>query len=560
MGFFQRMKNRGKVYYTNLFLTVILISAMVVLLFIYVFISNSKYINSQVKNSENEYLEYYNAYAGTELDRLCMLVINLSTAVLEPEFESGSNRSSIEYEVVKSHMNQNISILGISLTYDNENLTVGTVSEEFTQKINTYKNVDFYCDADYSWPANLQLVYNNNRNDTTKVIIEISLRKFGGVLNDNTADAENREFYLTTGDGIILSSDDMSRIFTNLNEYIPQFKPLDDSIKQIKNDNKDYFLITKKAKISGLYVISFVDSSVYRTNIQQNTVLVCMLGIVFLAVSVIVSYVISTNTYKPIRKIMESLSSKLPDDVSALGSEVVLINTKIKELLDNNDELKQTLSSKIETLKQIQLMALQSQINPHFLYNTLDSLRWMSIDMLGDDNPIEKSLVDINDIYKASVDYKINLIPLREEVELSKSYVEIMLLRFGSSFDVEWCINDSVLEFKVLRFILQPLIENSFVHGKRRNGKTIITVKADIENTRLRLEVSDNGCGMDEHTLKSLKSDFDENNIIDVHHIGTGNINMRLRLLYGTHYTFEIISEIDSGTKCIITIDKENLK
>ena len=156
MGFFQRMKNRGKVYYTNLFLTVILISAMVVLLFIYVFISNSKYINSQVKNSENEYLEYYNAYAGTELDRLCMLVINLSTAVLEPEFESGSNRSSIEYEVVKSHMNQNISILGISLTYDNENLTVGTVSEEFTQKINTYKNVDFYCDADYSWPANLQ--------------------------------------------------------------------------------------------------------------------------------------------------------------------------------------------------------------------------------------------------------------------------------------------------------------------------------------------------------------------------------------------------------------------
>ena len=110
---------------------------------------------------------------------------------------------------------------------------------------------------------------------------------------------------------------------------------------------------------------------------------------------------------------------------------------------------------------------------------------------------------------------------------------------------------------KELSLNILDIAQNSIAAGA---SLTNIEVAEDTAKHELTITVSDNGCGMDEHTLKSLKSDFDENNIIDVHHIGTGNINMRLRLLYGTHYTFEIISEIDSGTKCIITIDKENLK
>ena len=560
MNVFYRFKNRGKIYYNNLFLVLVLISAMVIALFVYVLISNNKHIHSEVMSSENRYLDYYNAYACSEFDSICMLAINLSTTVLEPEYNLEATRNNIEKNIVKSYMVQNTEICGISMIYDNTYLEVGTLSKGFTKKINSYKNVDFYCNPEFLWPANIQLIYNNNRNDTTKVIIEISLRRLSEEINRNISGSENRELHIITEDGIILSSTDIRRIFTNLGRYVDNYKFKDNSINKIEQSRGKYFLITKKAQVSGFYVLNFVDTSVYNSSIRQNIILVCLLGVAFLCISIIVSYVISVNTYKPIKGILKSLSSKLPDCVSTMGSEVVLINSKIKELLDSNDELQQSLSKKIETLKQIQLMALQSQINPHFLYNTLDSLRWISIDFLGDNNPIEKNLINVSSIYKASVDYKVHLISLREEIQLSRSYIEIMLLRFGSKFDVEWQVDESALDFKVLRFILQPLIENAFVHGKRENGKTLITVRVIFLESYLQLEVIDNGCGIDEYTLKSIKEDFKKNNITDVCHLGTGNINMRLHLLYGGHYRFDIESNKGKGTKCVISIEREYLE
>lgn len=194
-------------------------------------------------------------------------------------------------------------------------------------------------------------------------------------------------------------------------------------------------------------------------------------------------------------------------------------------------------------LKNLQLRALQAQINPHFLYNTLDVIKWMIAS--GDSKESIRMINSLSRYFRFSLKKGRDIVCVREEVELTKAYIEIMEKRFEGFFQVNYRIEKECEECLLPKQTLQPIVENALIHGvldTKRKG-CIISIYAFLEETDLLIEVSDNGAGMDEETLGRLLSDT-------IHSGGYGlkNVKARLELFGGQNTRFHIESTQEVGT------------
>jgi two-component system sensor histidine kinase YesM len=227
-----------------------------------------------------------------------------------------------------------------------------------------------------------------------------------------------------------------------------------------------------------------------------------------------------------------------------------LINTIYKEKL-----LKQ--KAEYRTL-QFEYKALQAQINPHFLYNTLESIH--SLAKLRGDDQISEMIYLLGKLLRESISKKGDIIDLQEEVEFIRNYLSIHKIIYGPKIEVNYHFDDSLMSFKVPKFILQPLVENSIKHGiEEKPGKGIVTIGCWEKDDDLYLEVSDNGVGIDEETKKHLLNPLEDSKQKqkqkDKHtNVGIISVHKRIQILYGEEYGLSIMSEINQGTSIRIRL------
>ncbi len=199
--------------------------------------------------------------------------------------------------------------------------------------------------------------------------------------------------------------------------------------------------------------------------------------------------------------------------------------------------------------RKYEMKALQAQINPHFLYNSLSLINWKALE--AGEEEISKITLALSSFYRTSLNRGNNVLTVAQELENMHAYLEIQSCMHDGSFDVEEEMDPSILRYETLNLLLQPLVENAIEHGvdllEDRRGKIRITGKADEEN--IYLIVEDNGVGMDEETLASILE-------FQTRGYGVRNVNERIRLFYGEEYSLSIESEPGRGTKCMITIPK----
>ena len=209
--------------------------------------------------------------------------------------------------------------------------------------------------------------------------------------------------------------------------------------------------------------------------------------------------------------------------------------------------------------KQAELAALQSQINPHFLYNTLDSIRGQAL--IENNTEIAKMVEALAGFFRYSISRKGELVRLRDEIFNIKNYMMIQQYRFSNRFSLEIIIDkedEIAYEYLVPRLIIQPIIENAIYHGlkeKLENG--IITIEVVLTNNNMTIMVSDNGEGMDSEVLSEINSrikasgQFFEKKKDDLSRragIALPNINKRIQLLFGEEYGLNLYSTKDIGT------------
>ena len=271
--------------------------------------------------------------------------------------------------------------------------------------------------------------------------------------------------------------------------------------------------------------------------------------------SVIAAWSLSRSIYTPIKKLHDVtttitkndlqalVTSDNVDEITELGMSFNIMIGKIKELLDS--KIKEQ-----ENLKKAELRALQAQINPHFLYNTLDTIIWMAESKKTDQ--VVKIVSALSDFFRISLSKGMDWITIGEEMELIRSYLTIQKMRYHDILDFNIDVDEDVADNTILKLILQPLVENALYHGikNKRQGGTI-SVRARRNGTdEVLLEVEDNGIGFAPERLAQLRAGL-ENASGDIYlesGFGIGNVNRRIQLYYGKTYGLSIESEYTIGT------------
>ena len=220
--------------------------------------------------------------------------------------------------------------------------------------------------------------------------------------------------------------------------------------------------------------------------------------------------------------------------------------------------------------KQTELTALQSQINPHFLYNTLECIRGQAL--IDDNFEIAKMTEALSAFFRYSIGKKGNFVTLREELDNINNYMLIQQYRFNNRFSLEILIDEEdevAYDYLVPKLIIQPVIENAIFHGlEEKVGGGKVTIEIILTDTTMMLIVSDNGKGMDKEKLKELNERIHSSEIVmdkkETNSTHTGialpNVNKRIQLLFGTQYGLNVYSTPDQGTDVEITVPSDYMK
>ncbi|MQN00919.1 MAG: sensor histidine kinase [Lachnospiraceae bacterium] len=326
-------------------------------------------------------------------------------------------------------------------------------------------------------------------------------------------------------------------------------------------------LMSGKSRIGGYYVQSDKIAGLPLTaymygknnfsimfNLQLLFVLAIYLAIVvatlFIASKLFQRYVVSDITKleenmhevaKGNRTLMVVSDSK--DEIGGLirdfGSMLAEINRLIKENYENK-----------LALRKAEMKALQAQINPHFLYNSLSLINWKAIEKGADD--ISDVTLALSRFYRTSLNRGKNVLTVEQEIENVKSYIKIQSYMHDNSFDTVIDVDEDILPYETLNLLLQPLVENAIDHGidMKEDGRGFIKIIGRQTDGTITLTVEDNGVGMDEETAESILNFKSKG-------YGVANVNQRIELFYGRPYGLKIKSIPGKGTVCTVTIPKK---
>ena len=243
-------------------------------------------------------------------------------------------------------------------------------------------------------------------------------------------------------------------------------------------------------------------------------------------------------------------------EIEKAGGELGQIGHTVNEMTMSIENLLQTTEQSYEQRRKIEIQLLQSQVNPHFLYNTLDSIRWMAViqKSLG----IESMTRSMSNLLKNIAKGTQDKITLEEELALLHDYVEIQSVRYMEAFTFCDRVPKELYCYRIIKLTLQPLVENAIFHGIEPTGENgTITVTGREEGSDLVLCVTDDGAGITPDVLPTLLSEDRPRSHAALNGIGVCNVHKRLQMLYGEAYGLTIESEPGSGTCVTVRVPKE---
>jgi two-component system sensor histidine kinase YesM len=321
------------------------------------------------------------------------------------------------------------------------------------------------------------------------------------------------------------------------------------------NDGKLYS-ISRSEKTGWTVVDCTSVRELLRKSRQAQSVYV-LTAIVLVIVALLFSRFMARSITLPIQKLRDSMKKVQEGDFS-VSDVVVDSRNEIGSLTKSFDvmthrihELMEQNVHEQEEKRKSELKALQSQINPHFLYNTLDSIIWMAEGKKNEE--VVLMTASLARLLRQSISNEDEVVPIANEVEYARGYLTIQKMRYKDKLEFQIDVDSSILYIPLIKLVLQPIIENAIYHGlKYKESKGLLIVKGFMKDGNAVLQVIDDGVGMDEETLAHI---YDKHKV-NYHSNGVGvyNVQKRLKLYYGDGYGITYESEKGKGTTATITI------
>lgn len=379
-------------------------------------------------------------------------------------------------------------------------------------------------------------------------------------IDKSTIDKLLAQLKTTPGANVYMTDKDF-----NLLSSTAKDRPLDWN-QEIQGDtgfftqNDDFYVYTT-SEVTGCRLISVMPMNEIDYVIRDVSVITRII----LGVSVVLILFFGSYVYHLFYKPMNSLIATMKENESGQFTLSPLENQKdefgeigshFNKMLTTVTQLNMKLYKQELLAKNARIKLLQSQINPHFLYNVLDTIHWMA--RMGKNDEVAKMTFALSNYYRKSLQEGREVVTVSEAVELVYAYWDIMKLRFGDKMDLIVDIEPEINDFPVSKWILQPLVENAVMHGFEQNGqKGIIIVSGiDLEHS-IKLVVEDNGIGMPGAQLRKLRQDIEKEDT-SLGNFALRNINNQLKIAYGEKGRLLIESSEGEGTTITIEIPKNN--
>lgn len=394
--------------------------------------------------------------------------------------------------------------------------------------------------------------------DTVQGILLIHLNYTGlKLLLDGVTLGNEGYIYLIDGNGEIIYHPRAQLIDSGLehenNRAVSEYR---DGIYQETFQGEERVITVKSVGYTGWKLIGVAPRQTVSLNSLKTQLLVVFVAAFILFLMSLVNSYISSRITTPIRKLELSVNEiekgNLNAKVDAEGSyEIRHLGQSVQNMAKQIQVLMADIVSEHEKKRKQEFDTLQSQINPHFLYNTLDIIVWM-IENEKPDQAV-KAVTALARFFRISLSRGKSIITVKDELEHVRNYLMIQHMRFKNRFSYTIEAEDEVLELASLKLMLQPLVENAIYHGMEfMDGDGEIFISAWKEGEDLYLKVSDNGLGMTEEQVARLFSDMPHTGSSRGSGIGVKNVNERIRLYFGSEYGLSIESEPDEGT--VVTI------
>lgn len=367
------------------------------------------------------------------------------------------------------------------------------------------------------------------------------------LLMDSEA-TKNAEIYLLDGNENVIAASPMA----DAAEF---------SAKQPGNE-KDYVLQYMDTAVEGWHVLSQIPRKELYGGGNGELVLVAVIYGIAGILMIVMTYFCYLNFVKRINKVdqfiknvVNSAEERMQED---RDDEIGRVIHNLNQMLDDKERMNREISESQKRMyeielaeKQLQILAYRNQINPHFLYNTFECIRGMAL--YYDMDEIAEITMALSKVFRFAVKED-NIVTVEDEINYIKKYATIIEYRFMGKIDVMIDADESLFSKRVIKLILQPLVENAVFHGleqKMEAGEVVVTVRREWDSFILFM-VEDNGCGIEEETLRQITERLDDK--MSKKGIGLANIYQRLKLFYGNDVIFEIKSRPGEGTKVMVVV------
>lgn len=374
---------------------------------------------------------------------------------------------------------------------------------------------------------------------------------------------DGRLFFLVNADNKIIISSELSYFNTypdniGLNTLTIESNPKN-SVYEI--NDKNYVVLSGDSAISDYKYISAYPLELYKHKLSTMKLQIIGILLLLMIIIFILAYVASVRRYNPLNEIISFLDNSQPptDSIEEEDkNELMYIINSIQTHINDKTKMAEILEERMKLLRKSQYDMLQTQINPHFLYNTLETINWMAYNMSNSENPVSKSLINLASFFRNTLTSGY-FVSIENEIKYTKEYVNILALRYGDLFDIEWDIDESILSYTIIKICLQPIIENAVYHGiKQKNDKGLIKIKGLCDDNNIILIVSDDGVGIEKDALDELNKTLSETSFTnEKSHIGLSNVNQRIKIIFGDSYGIHVESTVGVGTDVYVTIPKK---
>lgn len=377
-------------------------------------------------------------------------------------------------------------------------------------------------------------------------------------LYSNLIYGKTGRFFIINNDGVVVSSGIKGELNTSIRQY-DYFKWLQQSNragKVFKIKSEEFLITCSKYEGINWIVVGIIPLDELIGQNKKVTYLIYTFGVACIILAFLFSAFISRSISKPIIKLSKSMNAAGQGNLDVFimddrGDEIGQLTSNFNKMVKKISSLMEEIYEEQRKKRKHELLALQAQIKPHFLYNTLESV--CSLIQMGRGNEGYNMVKSLALFYRIVLSKGQNIITLREEIDSVRHYISILKIRYSDKLDYSIEVDENILDRHIIKLSIQPLVENSLYHGiKNKRGKGLIKIVGRAEGDKIIISVVDNGVGF---TVEEIDRVLNEK--ADKPSFGLKSVDERLKLYFGPVYGIKLTSQQGQGAKVDIVLPNE---